>query len=145
MITLGLSGRLKPTKYIIVSFYDERKPAMEEENGRLFPDDFMYAAESAKSDRPYDDAEAIWIVQETFGRPISELLTYGVDLGELIDYVVTDKTACEFSYELQCCVFDTFPRWYIAQTPFRNEIYPDAAVLDWSIWMNHWEQLDKFF
>jgi len=35
------------------------------------------------------------------------------------------------------------PRWYIAQTPFRGEIYPNASI-NWDIWIEHWEHLATF-
>jgi hypothetical protein len=123
----------------------ERDSNMENFYGPFFPDEFM----NGENHNPYQvrisDVEAVWLVERTFHTPIAELLTYGADLRELVEYTTTDKTVCELSYELQCCVYDLFPRWYIAQTPFRNEIYPDIIDVDWQIWLKHWEQLGRFF
>ncbi len=91
------------------------------------------------------DGYAIAQVEKTFNKPVVSLLTYGVTLDELVEYVTTDKPILEFSYEMQCCVFDLFPRWYIAQTPFRFEIYPDCVGTDWNIVLKFWENLGKFF
>ncbi len=91
---------------------------------------------------PIDDY-AIAYIESIFAKPISELLTYGADLIEIAAYIFTPKAICEFSYEMQCLVFDLLPRWYIAQTPFRGEIYPKAPV-DWDIWIEHWERLATF-
>lgn len=98
---------------------------MEDYFSSLFPDDeqFIPLVEHA-STIPSDDLY-IARVEATFGLPITELLTYGADLQELVEYIITPKTVCEFSYELQSCIFDIFPRWYIAQTPLRGDIYPD--------------------
>jgi hypothetical protein len=123
----------------------ERNSNMEDIYGPFFPDNFM----NGENHNPYQieigDDEAILLVEHTFHTPITELLTYGADLRELVEYTTTDKTVCEFSYELQCCVYDLFPRWYIAQTPFRNEIYPDFMDVNWQLWLKHWEQLERFF
>ena len=94
--------------------------------------------------KPIDDY-VIAYIEELFNRPLAELLAYNVDLRELAEYAITDKSVCECSYELQCCVFDLFPRWYIAQTPFRNEIYPEIKNTRWDIWLKHWEQIGAFF
>jgi hypothetical protein len=110
----------------------------------MFPGEYMGSGFERYQHEPMDDY-AIAYVEKTFNKPISELLTYGADLRELIEYVITNKAVCEFSYELQCCVFDLFPRWYVAQTPFRNEIYPDIQDTDWKIWLNYLEQLGAFF
>jgi hypothetical protein len=123
----------------------ERNSNMEDIYGPFSPDNFM----NGENHNPYQieigDDEAILLVEHTFHTPITELLTYGADLRELVEYTTTDKTVCEFSYELQCCVYDLFPRWYIAQTPFRNEIYPDFMDVNWQLWLKHWEQLERFF
>jgi hypothetical protein len=90
-----------------------------------FPDDegFLPGVENEVA-VPLDDLY-IAQIEATLLQPITELLSYGIDLHELTEYVVSSKTICEFSYELQNCIFDLFPRWYIAQTPDRREIYPD--------------------
>ena len=118
---------------------------MEDIHGPFSPDDFRNGGNHNPYKIEISDDEAILAVEHTFRTPITELLTYGADLRELVEYTITDKTICDFSYELQCCVYDLFPRWYIAQTPFRNEIYPDFIDVNWQIWLKHWEQLGKFF
>jgi len=123
----------------------ERNANMEEHFGPIFPDEFMSGENHGQYQTQISDDEAILMVEHTFNKPVTELLTYGADLRELVEYTTTDKTVCEFSYELQCCVYDLFPRWYVAQTPFRNEIYPDFMDINWQIWLKHWEQLAKFF
>jgi hypothetical protein len=89
-----------------------------------FPDDesFLLRVEN-EGDIPLDDFY-ITQIEKTLKHPITELLSYGIDLRELTEYVITPMTVCESSYELQNCIFHLFPRWYIAQTPFRKEIYP---------------------
>jgi len=123
----------------------ERGSNMEDIFGPFFPDDFMNGDSHNRYHIEIAADEAILLVENLFHKPITELLTYGADLGELVEYTTTDKTICEFSYELQCCVYDVFPRWYIAQTLFRTEIYPDFIDVNWQIWLKHWEQLGKFF
>ena len=96
---------------------------MEEYFSSRFPDDerFLPPVEN-EGDIPLDDFY-ITQIEKTLKQPITELLSYGIDLQELIKYVTTPMTVCESSYELQSCIFHLFPRWYIAQTPFRNKIY----------------------
>ncbi|UCF94687.1 MAG: hypothetical protein JSW39_11180 [Desulfobacterales bacterium] len=117
---------------------------MEDNDDRMFPADYLSGLEFERSSHEPIDDYAIAYVERTFRKTIAELLTYGAELRELVEYVFTPKAVCEFSYELQCCVFDLFPRWYIAQTPFRNEIYPDIQDINWGIWLNHWDQLGAF-
>lgn len=101
---------------------------MEDYVDNWFPDDESFQPTVKETDSyPMDDL-FIAQIEKTLNQPITELMTYGVDLQELAEYVVTAKTVCECSYELQACIFALFPRWYIAQTPLRIEIYPDAQI-----------------
>lgn len=102
---------------------------MEEYYSSRFPDDESFVPiKEEKGTTPLDDLY-IAQIEAIFKLPVTQLLTYGMDLQELAEYVVTPKTVCECSYELQNCIFDLFPRWYIAQTPARIEIYPDICVI----------------
>jgi len=116
---------------------------MEEFFDNMFPGDRSGSGFEKYSKEPVDDY-AIAYVEGIFDKPISELLTYGADLREIVAYVFTQKSACECSYEMQCLIFDLFPRWYLAQTPFRGEIYPEVPNIDWHIWLKHWEHLANF-
>lgn len=94
----------------------------------FFPDDESFHPIVYENDYfPLDDLY-IAQIEGTLSQPITELMTYGVDLQELAEYVTTSKTVCECSYELQACIFNLFPRWYIAQTPMRIDIYPDTYI-----------------
>ena len=93
-----------------------------------FPDDENFHQHwEENGDFPLDDVY-IAQIESTLGQPIAQLMTYSVDLQELAEYVCSSKTVCECSYELQICIFDLFPRWYIAQTSLRSEIYPDVYI-----------------
>ena len=46
------------------------------------------------------DGYAIAQVEKTFNKPVVSLLTYGVTIDELVEYVTTDKAILEFSYEM---------------------------------------------
>lgn len=116
---------------------------MEDSFDNMFPEDPNGPGFEKYLEEPIDDY-AIAYVESIFDKPIPELLTYGTDLREIVAYVFTLKSACEFSYEMQCLIFDLFPRWYLAQTPFRGEIYPDVPDIDWDIWLKHWEHLANF-
>ena len=99
---------------------------MKEYFNNHFPDDESFHPIVEENDYfPLDDV-FIDQIEKTLNQPITELMTYGIDLEELAEYVATPKTVCECSYELQTCIFNLFPRWYIAQTPLRIDIYPDA-------------------
>ena len=116
---------------------------MDESFDNMFPGDHSGSGFEKYSEEPIDDY-AIAYIESIFEKPISELLTYGTDLREIVAYVFTHKSACECSYEMQCLIFDLFPRWYLAQTPFRGEIYPEVPNIDWDLWLKHWEHLANF-
>jgi hypothetical protein len=115
---------------------------MEKHFDNMFPEDNRGPGSEKYPVGPIDDY-IIAYIEGIFDKPITELLTYGADLEEIAAYIFKTIAICECSYELQCLVFDLFPRWYIAQTPFRGEIYPDAPI-DWDIWIKHWEHLATF-
>jgi hypothetical protein len=115
---------------------------MEKSFDNMFPEDNRGPGSEKYPVEPIDDY-IIAYIESIFDKPITELLTYGADLTEIAAYIFKTIAVCECSYELQCLVFDLFPRWYIAQTPFRGEIYPDAPI-DWDIWIKHWEHLATF-
>ncbi len=115
---------------------------MEENFDNMFPEYNHGPGFEKYLAEPVDDY-IIAHIESIFDKPITELLTYGADLKEIAAYVLRPKAICEFSYELQCLVFDLFPRWYIAQTPFRGEIYPSAQI-NWDVWIKHWEDLATF-
>ncbi len=98
---------------------------MEEYFRTGFPNDEWFSPPIENDDAMLLDDYCIAQIEKTLDLPITELMTYGASLHELAEYVITPKTVCEFSYELQNCIFDLFPRWYIAQTPYRSQIYPD--------------------